>query len=271
MTDRILHLGPDEFELYLDGRLPPDRTSHLETCPDCSAEVEAIRSLIHQLDALPAVAPSASLADRVMRHVTVSGVGSSHLTGEELDLWTLGLLAQDRQTHLLGCAACRTVADADRVLVRQLEALPRFAPPAHFAERVLDRVDLPVVSLRAAWQLWRRRASTNPLGVAISAGVAVLIGGSVAGSAAWTAGNQEIILGLGHWLRSAGEVWAREGLGLAQAFLDQQPWYGAVRGAMTPGRLATIGLVLAALYAGGVMALRRLIALPEAGIARSTP
>jgi hypothetical protein len=206
-----------------------------------------------------------------MQAVTVPGARMAHLTGDELDQWTLGVLAVDRGRHLVTCAECRAAADADRVLVRQLESLARFAPTTGFAERVIDRVEIPVVSLRGAWQLWRRRVSTNPLGAAVSTAAAVLLGGSVAGSAAWTAGNQEIILGIGHWLRSAGEVWAMQGLALAQTFLDEQPWYEALRGVMTPGRLATIGLVFAGLYAGGVLALRRLIALPEAGIARSTP
>jgi len=107
--------------------------------------------------------------------------------------------------------------------------------------------------------------------VGIAASVAVVLGGSVAASAAWAAGNQDIILGVGTWLRTNGELWAWQGLGMAQTFLDQQSWFEALRSALTPGRLAAIGALTIGLYAGGMMALRRLLALPEAEVARTTP
>jgi len=270
MTDALFHLGPDEFELWIEGRLPADQMSHLETCPRCSAEAQQTRDLIQQLAALPMVSPSASLADRVMRRVAVGQAGA-HLSAEEVDLWTMGLLAGNREAHLRGCASCRAIADAERVLVRQLESLPRLSPPAGFAERVLDGVHLPVTSLAGAWRLWRRQVASNPIGVGIAASVAVILGGSVAASAAWAAGNQDIILGAGSWLRANGELWALQGMGMAQSFLDQQSWYGALRNALTPGRLAGLGTFVVGLYAGGVLALRRLLALPEAEVARTAP
>ena len=79
MTDALFHLGPDEFDLWIEGRLPADRTSHLETCPSCSAEAQQTRELIQRLASLPMVSPSASMADRVMRQVIVSQAGG-HLS-----------------------------------------------------------------------------------------------------------------------------------------------------------------------------------------------
>jgi hypothetical protein len=57
----------------------------------------------------------------------------------------------------------------------------------------------------------------------------------------------------------------------ATAFLEQQPWYGTARAVLTPGRLAALGGSVAALYAGGVMLLRRLLALPGVEAARALP
>jgi hypothetical protein len=270
MTDELFHLGPDEVDLWVEGRLPADRTSHLETCPRCSAETQQTRDLIQQLERLPMVSPSVPLADGVMRQVVV-GQSGTHLSPEEVDLWTTGLLIGAREQHLRGCADCRSIADEERVLVRQLESLPRLGPAAGFAERVLDGVLLPVTSLAGAWRVWRRQVASNPIRVGIAASVAVILGGSVAGSAAWTAGNQDIILGVGSWLRANGELWGWQGLAMAQSFLDQQSWYGALRSALTPGRLTALGAIVIGLYAGGVLVLRRLLALPEAAVARTAP
>jgi hypothetical protein len=270
MKEELLHLGPDEIDLWIEGRLPHARTSHLETCLRCSAEAQQSRDLIQRLAALPTLSPSSSLADRIMQGV-IAGQAEAHLSAEELDRWTLGTLAGIREQHLHSWSRCREAADADRVLVRQLEALPLLGPTEGFSERVLDGVHVPVTSLSGAWRLWRRRVASNPIGVAIAASVAVILGGSVAASAAWAAGNQDMILGVGNWLRANGELWAWQGLGMTQSFLDQQGWYAALRSSLTPGRLAALGTLTIGLYAGGMLALRRLLALPEAEVARTAP
>ncbi len=270
MKEELLHLGPDEIDLWIEGRLPRARTSHLETCPRCSAEAHESRELIQRLAALPTLSPMGSLAERIMQRVAARRA-EAHLSAEELDQWTLGTLAGNREQHLHSCSGCREAADAERVLVRQLESLPLLGPAEGFSERVLDGVHVPVTSLAGAWRLWRRRVASNPMGVAVAASVAVILGGSVAASAAWAAGNQDIILGVGSWLRTNGELWAWQGLGMAQTFLDQQGWYGAIRGSLTPGRLAALGALTIGLYAGGMLALRRLLALPEAEVARTAP
>ena len=270
MKDELFHLGPDEIDLWIEGRLPRDRTSHLETCPRCSREAEQGRDLIQMLAALPTLSPPSSMADRIMQGI-MAGQAGAHLSAEELDLWTLGALAGNREQHLHSCPRCREVADAERVLVRQLEALPLLGPAEGFTKRVLDGVHLPVSSLAGAWHLWRREVGSNPIRVGIAASVAVILGGSVAASAAWAAGNQDMILGVADWLRANGELWAWQGLGMAQTFLDQQGWYGALRSSLTPGHLAAMGALTIGLYAGGMLALRRLLALPEAEVARTAP
>jgi hypothetical protein len=156
------------------------------------------------------------------------------------------------------------------MLVMRLEALPLFNPREGFSDRVMDRVHVPVISLAGAWRLWRTGFTRNPMHVGIAASVAVLLGGSVAASAAWAAGHQDLITGAGTWLLSYGEQWYWQGVSLATGFLERQAWYDSARAALTPARLIGIGAMAVGLYTGGVLLLRRLLALPDSPVARAT-
>jgi len=268
MVDEPFHLGPEELDLWLDGRLPASRTSHLETCEQCRTAAEETREIVEQLSRLPKASPSHSFADRVMARVN-PGPAAIHLSGEDLDAWVTGSLPAPREAHLRGCAECQLLADQERVLVMRLEALPLFDPRPGFADRVMYRVDVPVTSIADAWRLWQRRVFANPIGVGIAAGVAVLLGGSVAASAAWAAGNQDMITGVGTWFMSHGQQWFWQGVGMGTALLDQQSWYPSVRAALTPGRIAALGATSAGLYVAGLIALRRLLSLPRTQVARA--
>ena len=270
------HLGPEELDLWLDGRLPESRTSHLETCEQCRVAAEETREVVLQLSRLPEAAPAPSFADRVMARVELAGslarrLAQEHLAPEDLDRWVAGELTGLRAEHLRRCPDCQALADAERVLVMRLEALPLFNPNRDFADRIMERVELPVTSLTSAWRMWRGMVAREPLTVGVAAGVAVLLGGSLAASAAWAAGNQDAITGVGTWFMSQGQQWFWQGMGMATAFLEQQPWYGAVRAALTPGRLAALAGGVATLYAGGMLLLRRLLALPSPEAARALP
>ena len=70
----------------------------------------------------------------------------SHLTPEELELWAEGLLPAARDTHVAECDACRTTAERERTLYRELARLTRFAPEFGFAERVMAKVRIPTRS-----------------------------------------------------------------------------------------------------------------------------
>jgi hypothetical protein len=268
MVDDTLHLGPDELDLWLDGRLPELRTSHLETCEQCRATAEEVREIVAQLARLPRAVPSPAFADRVMARVTVAPE-AEHLLGEELDLWVTGQLPAARRAHLVGCPQCQAVADAERVLVMRLEALPLFDPKPGFANRVMDRVELPVTSLSGAWRVWRGSFVRDPRTVGIAASAAMLLGGSIAASAAWAAANQDVITGAGTWLISQGQQWFWQGVALGTGFLEQQSWYASARTALTPGRIAALTGCVAMLYAGGVLLLRRLLSLPGSEAARA--
>jgi hypothetical protein len=269
MSGDNLHLDPDELDLWLDGRLPESRTSHLETCETCRAAAEETREVVLQLSRLPKAAPGTSFADRVMASVNVAA--DAHLSAEDLESWVTGSLPVRREAHLRACAECQALADAERVLVMRLEALPLFDPRPDFADRVIARVELPVTSLAGAWRMWRGRIARDPITIGVAAGVAALLGGSIAASATWAAGHQELILGTGRWLLTQGQQLFWQGVGVGTALLEQQPWYGAARAALTPGRVAALAGGVAALYAGGVIMLRRLLALPSPEAARALP
>jgi hypothetical protein len=244
--------------------------SHLETCEHCRTAAEETREVVLQLSRLPKAGPTVSFADRVMAQVKMAA-GTQHLSLEELDLWVTGLLPVTRESHLRDCEACQAFANQERLLVMRLEALPLFDPAPGFTDRVMDRVNVPVTSLAGAWRLWSTRFSRNPASVGVAASAAVMLGGSIAASAAWAAGHQDVITGVGTWLVAHGEQWFWQAVGIGTAFLEQQRWYPGLRAVLTPGWLAGLGAVTVGLYAGGVMLLRRLLALPGSPAARALP
>ena len=221
-----------------------------------------------QLRALPAVAPHALFADRIMTRVA-RGPEAEHLTADDLELWVEGALPLRGETHLRHCRECQALADAERVLVMRLEALPLFHPAPVFADRVMARVEVPVTSIAGAWRRWRSRAMAEPTSVGLAAGVAVMLGGSIAASAAWAAGNQEFITGAGRALLTNGETWFWQGVTLLNATIQAQSWYTPLRAGLTPGRIVAVVGLGVALYAAGIVALKRLIALPGSEPARA--
>lgn len=268
MHDDAVHLGPDELDLWLDGRLPTARTSHLETCPACQQAAEETRDIVLQLSTLPRLAPGRSLVEQVMARVEIPAAAApAHLSGDDLDLWVEGSLPPVREAHLRACAECQALADAERTLVLRLQQVPLFNPAPGFSNRVMDRVNIPVTTFASAWRFWRTRVFANPASVAAAASVAVLLGGSAAASAAWAAAHQDQITGVGPWLLGQGQaLWLQ-----ALTTVEQQSWYSAARAALTPGRLAAVGSAVVALYGAGVLAMRRLLALPAPQVSRALP
>ncbi len=73
-----------------------------------------------------------------------------HLTTDEIELWSLGLLGAQRAIHLADCSLCRDIADRERKVILELVQLPKFAPSAGFADRVMSKVKVPTPS--GDWQ-----------------------------------------------------------------------------------------------------------------------
>ena len=63
-----------------------------------------------------------------------------HLTTDEIELWAQGLLPAARAIHLADCSLCRVEADRERKVILELVQLPKFAPSAGFADRVMAQV-----------------------------------------------------------------------------------------------------------------------------------
>ncbi|HYU28582.1 MAG TPA: hypothetical protein VEK83_06110 [Gemmatimonadales bacterium] len=69
-----------------------------------------------------------------------------HLTTDEIELWAQGLLPAPRAIHLAECSLCRVEADRERKVILELVQLPKFAPSAGFADRVMAQVKVPTPS-----------------------------------------------------------------------------------------------------------------------------
>src|SRR3982751_4030763 len=118
MTERsAYHLTPDDLDAWLEGRLSPGRTSHLETCSECLENARSEREIVDQLTSLPRLSPAPDFADRVVAAFNPAAISvGQHFTADDLDAWVSGELATDRRAHLTGCRDCRVLADQERVL-----------------------------------------------------------------------------------------------------------------------------------------------------------
>jgi hypothetical protein len=177
---------------------------------------------------------------------------TKHFTADDLDAFHTEALSSEMRLHLETCEECRQLAVSDRFVLDALGRLESFGPRDDFAERVMVRIEIakparvPVLSFP---RLTRRR-------VAVLATVAV----GVVASVAWSAANRAT---LDAWLTGAGAETTRAAWlalrGLA-AGVAGQPWFEAIRSALLePARLAVGGLVGLAIYASGLLALRRLM------------
>ncbi len=177
---------------------------------------------------------------------------ATHLTPDELDDWLAGSLARNREAHLHGCADCRRLADADRALAHLLGTLPLFSPAAGFGDRVMARVEV------------RRRARPMAIAAALAAGLLL----PMAASVGWSLANPDTLAQL---LQGAGSGISGFGVATVRSFgstLLAQPWYPWVRGLFeSPARLGLVFGVTTVAYAGGVLVLRRLMALPMPRVA----
>ena len=175
-----------------------------------------------------------------------------HLTTDELDSFHSGSLSREARFHLETCSACQALTVSDRDLLAQLERVPALQTGPGFEDRVMARVAImtpapvPVLSFPA---LTRRRMIA----------LAALAAGIVA-SVAWSATNRAFLdemLGVaGSGLVDAGWAAFR---GLA-AVAAEQPWYQTVRQAITaPVPIALLSIAIVAIFASGLVVLRRLI------------
>jgi hypothetical protein len=190
-----------------------------------------------------------------------------HLSPDDVELWLSGILDAERTRHLDSCPECFDRAQAEREIVEQLAILPALAPGDGFADRVMARV---TVADPYALRSLRQRVFATRRSMAVAAGLALALLGSMAASVAWSLANQDLLLSTGNWLlaQAAQTGWLAV-RGLASNFIEQ-PWYESARAfADHPGRLAAVLGALSLAYGSGVFALRRLLALPSQQVAHA--
>ena len=188
-----------------------------------------------------------------------------HLTPDDVENWLAGILDAEGTRHLDLCPDCFGRAQVEREIAEQLAGLPSMAPSADFADRVMASVTVAdPFSLRTV----RQRIFATRRSMAIAAGVALAVVGSMAASIAWTLANQDVLASIGTWVLAQGAQAGWLALrGLASNFMEQT-WYESARAlAGNPGRLATALGVATLAYLSGVFALRRLLALPTQQVA----
>jgi hypothetical protein len=194
----------------------------------------------------------------------------THLSPDEIDSWLAGTLAREWQQHLDHCQACLELVRTEREIVEQLAALPLMSPDPGFSDRVMAAVAVPDPFAIRSLQATRRRLFATRRSLALAASLMIVLLGSMAGSIAWSLTHQETITSFGSWLASqGGQVAWLSVRGLASNLIEQ-PWYDSVRSLLDhPGRLALGSAVISAIYLSGVLALRRLLALPTQRVAHA--
>lgn len=195
----------------------------------------------------------------------------THLSTDEIDSWLAGTLSPEWQQHLDRCQACLERARAEREIVEQIAAVPLLAPEEGFADRVMASVVIPDPFAIRSLQATRRRLFSTRKSLAVAASLSLLLLGSMAASIAWSLTHQETLASLGSWLLSQGGQIAWLSLRGLASNLMEQPWYDGIRSLLdSPGRLALGSAVASAVYLGGVLALRRLLALPTRQVAHAS-
>ncbi|MFL5403154.1 MAG: hypothetical protein ACJ8BF_10100 [Gemmatimonadales bacterium] len=187
----------------------------------------------------------------------------SHLSSDQIDAWLDGSLDSEAQRHVEHCQICLEQLRAEREIADQIAALPFLSPAVGFADRVMASVVVPDPFALRSLQSTRRRLTATPKSIAIAASLAVVLLGSMIGSIAWSLGHQETLASIGSWLLAQGGEAAWLGIrGLASNVIEQ-PWYTGIRTLVeNPARLALASAATSLAYLSGIVALRRLLALP---------
>ena len=195
----------------------------------------------------------------------------THLSPDEIDSWLSGNLAREWQQHLDQCQSCLERVRLEREIVDQIATLPLMSPADGFSDRVMASVSVPDPFSIRSLQATRRRLFATRRSLAVAASLTLLILGSMGGSIAWSLANQETLASIGNWLLTAGGQMAWLSLRGVASNVIEQPWYTGVRSLLeNPGRLAVASALATTVYLIGVLALRRLLALPTQQVAHAS-
>lgn len=190
----------------------------------------------------------------------------AHLTFDEFDALLSGAPHGDAAPHLEACGLCRRELEAQRAIVRQIEALPFFSPALDFSDRVLDDVIVPDPFALRQMATARRRIFASRRAMTLAATVVLAVAASMAASILWSLANPDLVASAATWASNQAGALAWDALRGAFANIVEQPWYGAVQSLLAgPVRLALLSACAMAAYVAGVVVLRRLMTVPAGG------
>ncbi|MGH7498505.1 MAG: hypothetical protein ACREL3_06605 [Gemmatimonadales bacterium] len=194
-----------------------------------------------------------------------------HLSPDDVDMWMSGTLAPAAREHLVSCPECRERVEVEGELVALISALPLMSPSQDFADRVMQRVSVPDPFLLRSIAGIRRRVFATPRAAALAATLALVVLGSMTASIVWSLAHQQALAAMGSWIRA--EAWQAGWIalrGLASNVIEQ-PWYSTLRGSIEhPAAWSAVSAFASLLYIGGIVALRRLLALPVRQVAHAS-
>lgn len=181
---------------------------------------------------------------------------AQHLSPEDLDDILMGTESAAARVHLETCRSCRELAAADLDVVVRLQKLPHLSPSPGFADRVMTAVTVPghapvrLPAPQSSWS-WARAAA-----------IAAVIVGGMGSSVVWSLSNQARIDAWRTSLVGAAELWYSTLVPMLVTRLTTSPVISAALA--STGRLVAIGTAAALAYLIGLLAMRRLLALPSA-------
>jgi predicted anti-sigma-YlaC factor YlaD len=192
-----------------------------------------------------------------------------HLTTDELDLVHENGGSASVRAHLSMCADCARLVADDRQLVQQLAHLALHVPSAGFEERVMAAVRIP--EPLGATEALRRRVLSTRRSLLTAATLVLGLLGSMGASVAWSLTHRAQLLAFSRSLKHGLLEMAWTTVRSLATSVIEQPWYAGVRGVLdTPERLAfALGAVMIG-WLGGMLLLRRLIALPDQRVAHES-
>ena len=191
-----------------------------------------------------------------------------HLTPDDLDGALEQSLGPQSSLHLESCQACQDLLEAERELVGLLNGMPRFSPSERFVDAVMSRVAIPDPFALRAFRNIRSRLAANHRSLAFATSIAVVLAVTMGGSIAWSLANQDVLAAIGSSVAGQTAHWFWLGLQTLASNLVEQPWYEDARAAIgSPTRLALFSGMASLLYLSGVLALKRLLALPAQRVA----
>ena len=198
----------------------------------------------------------------------------AHLAFDDFDVLLSGdaesPLHAPAEAHLAGCHHCRAELAAQSTLIARLESLPFFAPSLAFSDRLLQRVAMPDPFALRSIATSRKRLLASPRALVTVSVVLSAVIGTMAASVLWTLAHPDAVSSVGAWAGNTASQWLWVAVRGGFANIVEQPWLGTVQAWFaSPLRLALLSLGITLIYVGGLIALRRLMALPRAGVAHA--